>query len=75
LRCLHRAGLVVAQPHKRPRSSYVRFQAEQPNETWQADFTPYRLIVGADVEILCWLSVSSSLCKRPGQMCGLMRSG
>lgn len=75
LRCLHRAGLVVAQPHKRPRSSYVRFQAEQPNETWQADFTHYRLIDGADVEILCWLSVSSSLCKRPGQMCGLMRSG
>ena len=55
LRCLHRAGLVVAQPHKRPRSSYVRFQAEQPNETWQADFTHYRLIDGADVEILCWL--------------------
>ncbi|HET7653260.1 MAG TPA: integrase core domain-containing protein, partial [Acidimicrobiales bacterium] len=44
-----------AQPHKRPRSSYVRFQAEQPNETWQADFTHYRLIDGADVEILCWL--------------------
>src|SRR5438067_2797035 len=26
LRYLHRAGLVAPQPHKRPRSSYVRFQ-------------------------------------------------
>jgi hypothetical protein len=33
----------------------VRFQAEQPNETWQADFTHYRLATGVDVEILCWL--------------------
>ena len=54
-RYLHRAGLITAQPHKRPRSSYVRFQAEQPNETWQADFTHYRLADGKDVEVLCWL--------------------
>jgi transposase len=54
-RYLHRAGLVTPQPHKRPRSSYVRFAAELPNETWQADFTHYRLAGGADVEILCWL--------------------
>jgi transposase InsO family protein len=55
LRYLHRAGLVAPQPHKRPRSSYVRFAAEQPNETWQADFTHYRLATGGDVEVLCWL--------------------
>ncbi len=54
-RYLHRAGLITPQPHKRPRSSYVRFAAEQPNETWQADFTHYRLAGGTDVEILCWL--------------------
>lgn len=54
-RYLHRAGLITPQPHKRPRSSYVRFQAEQPNECWQADFTHYRLADGTDVEILCWL--------------------
>jgi len=54
-RHLHRAGLITPQPHKRPRSSYVRFQAEQPNETWQADFTHYRLATGVDVEVLCWL--------------------
>src|SRR5262245_154465 len=55
MRYLHRAGLVTPQPHKRPRSSYVRFAAEQPNETWQADFTHYRLAGGVDAEILCWL--------------------
>ena len=54
-RYLHRARLITPQPHKRPRSSYVRFQAEQPNETWQADFTHYRLATGVDVEVLCWL--------------------
>jgi len=54
-RYLHRAGLITPQPHKRPRSSYVRFAAEQPNETWQADFTHYRLVDRTDVEVLCWL--------------------
>src|SRR4051794_26730882 len=55
LRYLRRAGLVQPQPRKRPRSSYVRFCAELPNETWQADFTHYRLVDGSDVEILSWL--------------------
>ncbi len=55
LRHLHRAGLVTPQPHKRPRSSYVRFQADLPNETWQTDFTHFRLASGADSEILSFL--------------------
>ena len=38
-RTLRRQGLVVAAPKKRPRSSYIRFEAEQPNEMWQSDFT------------------------------------
>ena len=54
-RYLAKAGLVVPQPRKRPRSSYVRFQADLPNQTWQADFTHYRLATGTDVEILTWL--------------------
>jgi transposase InsO family protein len=54
-RQLVRAGLVVSSPRKRPRSSYVRFEAEQPNECWQADFTHVRLADGTDVEVLCWL--------------------
>jgi transposase len=31
-RYLAKAGLVTPQPQKKPRSSYIRFQADQPNE-------------------------------------------
>ena len=54
-RIIRRASLVTPAPKKRPKSSYVRFQAEQPNETWQADFTHWRLATGTDTEILTWL--------------------
>jgi transposase InsO family protein len=54
-RILHQAGLITPEPRKRPRSSYVRFQAAQPNETWQSDFTHHQLADGTDVEILNWL--------------------
>lgn len=37
-RVLTRRGFITAQPRKRPKSSYVRFEADQPNETWQTDF-------------------------------------
>lgn len=33
-RVLRHHGLITAQPRKRPRSSYRRFAAEQPNECW-----------------------------------------
>jgi transposase InsO family protein len=51
-RILRRRGFVTPQPHKRPRSSYVRFEAAMPNERWQADITHWRLADGAGVEIL-----------------------
>ncbi len=54
-RILHRAGLVVPTPKKRPRSSLRRFAADQPNECWQSDFTHWRLVDGTDTEILDWL--------------------
>jgi len=54
-RYLARAGLVVPEPSKRPKSSYIRFQADQPNECWQADFTHYSLADGTGTEILTWL--------------------
>jgi transposase InsO family protein len=70
-RILVRAGAITPEPSKRPKSSYLRFEADQPNETWQSDFTHYRLQDGArhvtyrggirriedgtDVEILTWL--------------------
>jgi transposase InsO family protein len=54
-RYLAKAGFVVPQPRKRPKSSYTRFAAELPNECWQADVTHYRLVAGGDAEILTFL--------------------
>ncbi len=54
-RALHAAGLIVPEPRKRPRSSWIRFEAAAPNEVWQADFTHWRLADGSEVEILNWL--------------------
>jgi transposase InsO family protein len=54
-RILVRAGTVTPDPSKRPKSSYIRFEADQPNETWQSDFTHYRLATGIDVEVITWL--------------------
>jgi transposase InsO family protein len=54
-RVLTGAGLITPEPKKRPRSSYLRFEANQPNETWQSDFTHWPLADGTDVEILNWL--------------------
>ena len=34
-RCLVAAGLVIANPKKRPKSSFIRFVASLPNEMWQ----------------------------------------
>ena len=56
-RILVRAGAVTPDPSKRPKSSYIRFEADQPNETWQSDFTHYRLTARRHPtrEILTWL--------------------
>ena len=65
-RILTRHGTVVPEPAKRPKASYLRFAAEQPNETWQSDFTHYRLTrptgePGTDCEIITWLDDHSRL--------------
>jgi transposase InsO family protein len=60
-RILHTAGMITPEPRKRPRSSYIRFEAAQPNETWQSDFTHWRLADGTDVEILNWLDDHSRM--------------
>jgi len=54
-RVLVQAGLVTPQPKKRPHSSMRRFVADQPNETWQGDFTHWQLTNGSEVEIINWL--------------------
>lgn len=43
MRLLRRRGLVVPEPHKRPRSSWIRFAAALPNELWQTDATHWTL--------------------------------
>jgi transposase InsO family protein len=54
-RYLTRRGMVIPEPKKRPRSSYIRFEAAMPNECWQSDFTHYQLADGTGAEILSWL--------------------
>ena len=61
-RTLRRHHLISPQPHKRPRSSFVRFEAQLPNETWQCDATPWQLADGSPVEILNLLDDHSRLC-------------
>ena len=54
-RILTRAGLVTPEPRKRPKRSYIRFEADLPNECWQADFTHVALADGTDIEVLCFI--------------------
>jgi transposase InsO family protein len=58
-RILTRHGAITPEPKKRPRSSYIRFQAAMPNETWQSDFTHYpltdKVAFPQSVEIITWL--------------------
>jgi transposase InsO family protein len=58
---LSRNGLITPEPKKRPRSSYLRFEADLPNETWQSDFTHWRLADGQGVEILTFIDDHSRL--------------
>ena len=45
-RVLQRRGLVVAQPSKRPKSSWKRFEAAAPNERWQIDAMDWTIATG-----------------------------
>ena len=60
-RILARRGQVSAQPRKRPRSSYRRFQAARPNEMWQSDWTGWHLADGRPVAIAGTLDDHSRL--------------
>ena len=51
-RVLTRRGFVTPQPQKRPKSTWHRFTADQPNERWQADITHWQLADGTELEIL-----------------------
>jgi transposase InsO family protein len=54
------AGRITPEPRKRPKTSYIRFEADLPNETWQTDVTHYWLGPPRNdqtnrAEILTWL--------------------
>lgn len=61
-RILKARGFVIAQPHKRPKSSYTRFCADVPNEWWQADVTHVELEDGQVFEVLNVIDDHSRLC-------------
>jgi transposase InsO family protein len=61
-RVLKSRGFVVSEPHKRPKSSYVRFCADLPNERWQMDVTHVVLAGGLEVEVLNVIDDHSRLC-------------
>jgi transposase InsO family protein len=61
-RVLRRRGFVTPQPHKRPKSSYIRFEADLPNERWQSDVTFWELADGSKVEILNFIDDFSRVC-------------
>lgn len=61
-RILKHRGFVTPQPHKRPKSSFKRFEADLPNERWQADVTHWTLADGAVVEILNIIDDHTRLC-------------
>ena len=54
-RILTRAGAITPEPRKRPKRSWIRFEADLPNECWQADFTHVALADGTDAEVLLWV--------------------
>jgi transposase InsO family protein len=61
-RVLKARGFVVPQPHKRPKSSWKRFEADLPNECWQADVTHVVMADGSFCEVLNIVDDHSRLC-------------
>jgi transposase InsO family protein len=61
-RVLKARGFVTPEPHKRPKSSYIRFSADLPNECWQMDVTHVVLAGGDEVEVLNVIDDHSRLC-------------
>jgi transposase InsO family protein len=62
MRVLRRRGCVTPEPKKRPHSSFIRFEADLPNECWQSDMTHWRLQRDKPVEIVNFIDDHSRLC-------------
>jgi transposase InsO family protein len=63
-RALKRRGFIEAQPAKRPKSSWRRFEASRPNELWQTDHTEWPLWHGPVAQVLNFLDDCSRACLR-----------
>ena len=61
-RVLVARGFVTPEPHKRPKSSWTRFEAEFPNECWQADVTHVEVADGVVYEVLNVIDDHSRVC-------------
>jgi transposase InsO family protein len=61
-RMLKARGFVTPEPHKRPKSSFIRFVAEFPNECWQADVTHVEGAHGVVFEVLNIIDDHSRVC-------------
>jgi transposase InsO family protein len=70
-RALVRRGMVAAQPQKRPRASWRRFEWPRPNDAWQIDATCWALRSGREVWVMDILDdhsrlvVAARVCKGP----------
>jgi transposase InsO family protein len=62
MRVLRRRGYVTPQPKKRPKSSFIRFEADLPNECWQSDMTHWRIADDVHVEIVNFIDDHSRYC-------------
>ena len=51
-RVLVRRGMVIPQPHKRPKSAWRRFEWPRPNDAFQIDATQWALADGSNVWIM-----------------------
>ena len=62
MRVLCRRGRWSRNLAKRPRSSFIRFEADLPNECWQSDMTHWALADDTAVEIVNFLDDHSRFC-------------
>lgn len=62
-RILVRAGAVVAEPRKRPKAAWRRFEASAPNELWQVDFIDWPIATGM-VKIISFIDDHSRVALR-----------
>jgi transposase len=60
-RILSRRGSVAPQPHKRPRSSWHRFEAGLPSELWQAGITHWPLVFTGIYRGRGWVALEREL--------------